>query len=206
MEKPTKKAVKAAAEKARQLTLQDLEDKLATYKTCAVVRCTGFGKTWLLSRLTQKYKAVLYLYPSEVIRDTAIEVIKAMSGTSPQVQVNAEDFTFRNVRFMTYRKLVLLNNTELRELKKKFDLIIMDECHRLGAELTSDAIKKLLKGFKGHSIGALRLHRIVWTRLMWFRNSLAESAYILIRCIMPLRMESSRSLSTPTARMTSRPI
>ena len=54
----------------RQKTYEDLMRKLKKYKKCAVIRPTGFGKTWLLASLIFQYKKVLYLYPAEVIRET----------------------------------------------------------------------------------------------------------------------------------------
>ena len=137
----------------RLQTMRDLKARLKKSKRCALVRCTGFGKTWLLSEMTHEYKSVLYLYPAEVIKDTVVSVIGAMAGIMPVVEDN-EDFDFRNIRFMTYMKLIRLSEDEIDVIKDSFDLIIMDECHRIGAERTSVAVSKLLDGYEGHVVGA----------------------------------------------------
>lgn len=41
-------------DEVRNATYNDLLAKLAEYGKCAVIRCTGFGKTVLCSRLIQE--------------------------------------------------------------------------------------------------------------------------------------------------------
>lgn len=137
----------------RQKTKIDLKNKLKVFGHCVLARCTGFGKTWLVSQMTQEYNRVLYLYPAEVIKDTAMSVIEMMDGDAGRAEED-ETFEFRNIKFMTYMKLIRLSEEELDDLKGKVDLIIMDEVHRTGAKKTSDAVRHLIDSFKGHIIGA----------------------------------------------------
>ena len=53
-------------------TFKDVLANLKKYGKCAMVRPTGFGKTWILTELIKHYKKVLYLYPAAVIRDTVV--------------------------------------------------------------------------------------------------------------------------------------
>lgn len=57
-------------EEVREKTQKDLVEKLNKYGKCALIRCTGFGKTWMLSKIFEEYDNVLYLYPTEVIKQT----------------------------------------------------------------------------------------------------------------------------------------
>lgn len=64
---------KSLANKRRSETLLDLQSKLDKYGKCALVRCTGFGKTWMLTSILRQYKKVLYLYPADVIKSTVVD-------------------------------------------------------------------------------------------------------------------------------------
>lgn len=127
-------------EELRKTTYNDLKDKLNQYGKCALVRPTGFGKTGILTRLIKEYKNVVYLYPTEVVVDT----VKKFYGTAE----------IENTRFITYMKLVKLNEDELKEFGN-VDLILCDESHRLGGTKTYEAMKLLLKAFpNAHLVGA----------------------------------------------------
>lgn len=133
-------------EEVRLRTKEDLMTKLSQYGRCALTRCTGFGKTWLISEVSQDYKSVLYLYPAEIIRQTAIYAIEENTSDIDEDRYTEElkaefddeigyDFDYRNIKFMTYAKLAKLTRDEIKNLPD-YDLIIMDEVHRAGAPLT----------------------------------------------------------------------
>lgn len=42
-------------EEVREKTQKDLVEKLNKYGKCALIRCTGFGKTWMLSKIFEEY-------------------------------------------------------------------------------------------------------------------------------------------------------
>ena len=42
---------------------------------CAILRPTGFGKTVIMCRIAQRYRRVLYVYPTEIIRQTAMRYL-----------------------------------------------------------------------------------------------------------------------------------
>ena len=145
-----KKWEKVAAEK-RAETKADLKKKLEENGRCALVRCTGFGKTTMMAEMTKEYDSVLYLYPAEIIMNTALDVVSRLG-----VDINAvsDEFDAANIKFMTYMKLIRLDNDEILELAEKYDLIIMDECHKCGAEKTGQAVRMIMDNATGHVIGA----------------------------------------------------
>ncbi|MCR5670714.1 MAG: DEAD/DEAH box helicase family protein [Butyrivibrio sp.] len=136
---------KSPLELVRSKTKEDLQKKLKTHGHCAVIRCTGFGKTWLLSDISKDYNSVLYLYPAEIIKQTAIRAIEATDGSSEEryekaIKKEIDDelgygFDYRNIQFMTYAKLARMSKQAIEELPD-YDLIIMDELHRIGGDKT----------------------------------------------------------------------
>lgn len=122
----------------KKISLQRKTEKetlelLDTYGKCAIVRPTGFGKTYILSHILRKFKNILYLYPSDIIRKTVIE----------NCQNNKE---LDHIIFMTYQSLVRFSDCDFENLKhENIDLVIADECHKLGARKTQIAMTKLMK-------------------------------------------------------------
>ena len=112
----------------REQTYQNLKSNLQKYGKSALVRGTGFGKSYMLVRLCAEYKNVLFLYPSVKLKNEVVKNCNVIYGkVLPQIT------------FMSYMKLIRLDNYEI-----KFDLIICDECHRIGADCTKVALTKLL--------------------------------------------------------------
>lgn len=141
--------IMSLVDKIRKKTRLDLENKLDKYGKCALVRCTGFGKTWLLSDITKKYEKVLYLYPSEVVKNTVKNVLDKAEqletiNIKKKLLSDCDKFDFNNIKFMTYMKLIRLSDEELDSLKE-YDLIIFDECHRIGGKITKEYVGKLFR-------------------------------------------------------------
>lgn len=148
----------------RAKTKSDLKTKLEEHHRCAVIRCTGFGKTWLLSDISRDYKRVLYLYPAEIIRQTALRAIEATNDTDEEryrkvikKEVNKElgyELDYRNIQFMTYMKLARMPKKAIEELPD-YDLIIMDELHCVGGDKTKrGAFWLMYYQQQAHVIGA----------------------------------------------------
>ena len=140
----------------RQKTLEDLNNKLREYGKCLVVRGTGFGKTTMASKLTKKYKKILFLFPSKIIQVTANDVVhEEETGEESEEYYITDDFIgtqdgelerSSKLQFQTYHMLVRdINKTVPKCDWTGYDLIIADECHRLGAKKTIVAIRDLLK-------------------------------------------------------------
>lgn len=139
---------RAKADDVRERTMSDLMKKLKKHGRCAVVRPTGFGKTCLGTDLTKQYMKTLYCFPTQVIRDTIVNRYWNEEATDEKA-VDAETMeTYKrlkelpNVTLMTYAKLIRLDESELRNAN--YDLVIFDECHRLGGRETNKAAKKLI--------------------------------------------------------------
>lgn len=134
----------------REQTYQEACDLLDTYGKCAIIRPTGFGKTGLLVRLIKsgRYKKVLYLYPAEVVKNA---VFHFYYGEDYSISKNS---SIPNVTFMTYMALTYLSDSLLKSLDGT-DLIICDECHRLGATETMSGMRSLIKhNPEAHIVGA----------------------------------------------------
>lgn len=132
-------------------TNKDARSLLKKHHKCAILRPTGFGKTFTLTDLIKDYKKVLYIYPSAVIRDT---VIKRYVSTMEEYDEEEDGYideetieTYKamgqmdNCTLMTYAKLIRLSDDELK--KFKYDLYIFDECHKMGAPKARVACEKL---------------------------------------------------------------
>ena len=122
----------------RQETYEEAMILLKKYKKCAIIRPTGFGKTGILTKIIKSNpkKKILYLYPTEVVRNTVLDFYY------DDQRHKAIDID--NVIFMTYMKLTSLSAKDMKFLKD-IDLIICDECHRLGATETMQGMKDLLE-------------------------------------------------------------
>ena len=109
-----------------------------------MIRPTGFGKTHILTDLCKKEyadKTILYLYPSKIIANAVAAKItdEEEMDFDPETIDTINCMTkINNVTLLTYQKFCKLNEKELKELK--YDYVICDECHRLGATLTAQAM------------------------------------------------------------------
>jgi len=123
-------------DKLRESTYNEVLEMLQTYGKCAVIRPTGFGKTGMLTRIIKerRYKKILYLYPSQVVKNKVLEFFYGR---------NSGKDTIDNVIFMTYKALTMLGSEEIQALSD-VDLIISDECHKLGATETMRGLTYLL--------------------------------------------------------------
>lgn len=149
-------------------TFQDALDNLKKFGKCAIIRPTGFGKTWLLTELIKNYNNVLYLYPAAVIRDTVVnryydsmfdnEEMEYIDEDGQTVDPDTIDMfieanKIEKCTLMTYSKLIRLSDQEIEDMK--YDLILMDEVHRVGAPKTKIAVNKLFAMNKNaHFVGA----------------------------------------------------
>lgn len=127
----------------RDLTKQDLQSKLNRYGKCALIRCTGFGKTWLLADIIHEYEKVLYLYPAEIVKST---VKGRMTCDATEIEttsvVEIKQVGLTNVTFMSYMKLIRMSLDDI--ISAEYDLIIFDECHRLGGMKTKLAANNMV--------------------------------------------------------------
>lgn len=102
---------------------------------CAILRPTGFGKTVIMCRISRRYKRVLYVYPTEIVKKHAINIIKGLKS---------KDNIQNVVNFCTYSHLGKMHDDAGKFasnlITEEYDLIIFDEIHHMGANL----VKKTL--------------------------------------------------------------
>lgn len=119
-------------------TLNMLDDK----GKCVVVRPTGFGKTVLMCKVALLYSKVLYVYPTEAVRQQAGKRL---------------DNKGHDVTWMTYTKIGKYHDDVdyLTAWVKQFDLIIFDEIHHMGANYVKETLGSLLTEIDGtvHILG-----------------------------------------------------
>lgn len=108
---------------------------LAHKQRAAIIHPTGTGKSFIAFRFVEEHPNlhVLWLSPSEYIFKTQIENIRKSDAAA----------SFERLRFMTYARLMMLDEEELLELKP--DMIILDEFHRCGAEQWGNGVQRLLE-------------------------------------------------------------
>ena len=131
----------------REMTEKDILRKLNSYGVCAEIRPPYFGKTFGAVKLAnENYKHVLYLYPTQAIRDGVISQICNYYGYG--TNSNDEHYaratkknTIEKFDFMTYMKLIKVSEEKMKAMD--YDLIIIDEMHCIGAKCTAEALKML---------------------------------------------------------------
>ena len=129
-------------EQRRNETYMEAMDLLKQFNKCAIIRPCGFGKTGLCTRALKEYinngKKVLYLYPIDIVRQAVLKMYYVSNTV-------VED-TIPNVTFCTFLKLVSLYKKGSFNFGS-IDLIIVDECHAMGAKNTSVALNELLRTY-----------------------------------------------------------
>jgi len=105
---------------------------LASTGKAAVIHPTGTGKSFIGFKLCEDHpdETVLWLSPSEYIFRTQLENWSDAGGEE-----------LKNIVFLTYAKLMQMDETEISELHPSY--IIYDEYHRAGAECWGQGIKRL---------------------------------------------------------------
>ena len=133
----------------REMTEKDILRKLNKYGLCAEVRPCDFGKTYGAVKLAiENYNKILYLYPSQAIRDSAIGQICSYYGYGrndgdKEYELAKKTDKIEKFTFMTYMKLIRVKEEDIK--KMDYDLIILDEMHKIGAPITNSAIETLKK-------------------------------------------------------------
>lgn len=132
-------------------TLDDCRRLLKEYGKCMLIRPTGFGKTWLLTELIKDYDKVLYLYPSQVVKDTVVDRYFDLPDADPEEPLDPETIEackavgdIPGCTLMTYAKLIRLTEEDINIME--YGLVIFDEAHRMGGAKTKIACEKLFAG------------------------------------------------------------
>lgn len=161
-------------------TLNEVREKLSKQRNrVLVVRPTGFGKSYMLANLTSTknengenaFKKCLYVYPTNVIMESVLrdyasddryqrareEIKKLPERTYKSTHGMLNDNTdFISYRWFTYRVDDIKNGeyTEkaFRKYLSQYNLIMLDECHSVGANGFKEAwtiLEDVIKFSKG---------------------------------------------------------
>lgn len=129
-------------------TLAECRRLLDKYRKCILIRPTGFGKTWLLTELVKGFKKVLYLYPSQVVKDTVVGRYYDLPDQDPDDIIDPETLEAMQAMgqipgcdLMTYAKLIRLSDEDIEAMD--YELVVCDEAHRMGGPKTKIACEKL---------------------------------------------------------------
>lgn len=145
-------------------TLNAALEKLKVYGVTSIVRPTGFGKSYMLAKITSQkyrnrfiYQRSLYIYPLDIIKKDVL--MKYGEKASGDVKFNNTDFVsyqaLNNIREKGY-KLKDGSVLTLEEFIEQYDLVMCDECHLCGSDgfrACWDRIKGLFGVDKAHLIG-----------------------------------------------------
>lgn len=110
---------------------------LAETGKAAIVHPTGTGKSFIGFKLCEENpdKMILWLSPSENIFKTQLENLSAVSG----------GWTPDNITYITFARLTFMTDAEIEALA--VDEIVIDEFHRVGAEVWGQSVNRVLSAF-----------------------------------------------------------
>lgn len=112
-------------QKVSNETLNATKELLEEKGKAMAIRPTGFGKSYMLARISKSYKKNLYVYPTNVIKNAVIRDYGPDSNNSVKL---------KNTEFASYSLLNIKRKSgEIREFLSQFDLIMLDEVHMAGA-------------------------------------------------------------------------
>ncbi len=108
---------------------------LEKYQMVSINHATGTGKSFIIAKYLYKnrHKKILYLSSNYPILDQFIE------EHLQELNISKEAFT--NLDTMIYKTLL---TKDMKELAQKYDIIILDEYHRCGANKSGSQVEKLL--------------------------------------------------------------
>ena len=147
--------------KAQEGTVQDLKNMLRSHRIALMVRPTGFGKTFTLIKLCnkEKYKHVIYMYPTTVIKQSIEDDYHNPDSSNgilyaATIEEAKEHKGLPYIEFVSYKKMLIdwnkfetknisENTSEedrenarrewIRERFADVDLLVLDEAHMTGA-------------------------------------------------------------------------
>ena len=84
---------------AQEGTIKDIQDQINSHQIALMVRPTGFGKTHIMIEFAkrQKYKKVLFIYPTDIIRQS---VIAEYHPTEEKLSTKKKE-----IKFILFRRL-----------------------------------------------------------------------------------------------------
>lgn len=134
-------------EQLRYQTYLEAKELLDCYGKACIVRPTGFGKTGILTRIINDYVIgavnrkikVIYLYPNEPVKNAVLRFYYKSRGLEIP-----KDKHISGVEFWTYTKLSRMQKTEEMKGYDSVRVFIADECHKLGGNKISKALRNFM--------------------------------------------------------------
>lgn len=106
-----------------EVAYRKVKEKFKISDRACVIHATGTGKSYIIAAIAEDYNKVLILAPNNYVLS---ELGKTVGS---------------NCKLMTYQGLSIVDDINFM---KSFDLIILDEFHRTGAEVWGEKVKELL--------------------------------------------------------------
>lgn len=127
-------------EQLREDTYNEVIKMLNEKGKCALIRPTGFGKTGILTRLCSHYSKVLFLYPADIVEEA---LRRFYYGDNDYYKYSE----IPGVTIESFRSIQGKSKDEIKYMMSGIELIIVDECHRLGGTETYKAFKEIIELF-----------------------------------------------------------
>lgn len=131
-------------------TIADAISKLASCGKVFICRPTGFGKTYMLTRIAKHFyqmypdKRIAYIYPLDIIQSDVINKY-GKNDSDPEIR----EIVTNKIDFISYSKMTREYNKYgedywKEEFKNKYSILLLDEVHSAGSE----NFRAIYNGFK----------------------------------------------------------
>lgn len=125
-------------DKSREQTEEELLSLLKIHQKVGVVRPTGWGKSYLITKLCNRFSGKkLIIEPTNVLQDYIENFAQSLDD---------------NVTIDTYQSLLHKSKKQLEDKYNNVDYIFLDEVHRAGAEKWGEAVELLCNTFKNAKV------------------------------------------------------
>lgn len=144
-------------------TFKEMKARLETYGVTSLIRPTGFGKSYILSKITSLkkngkyvYNKCLYIYPLDIIKkDISMKYGKDSEGVSLH---NTDFISYRGLKNVLDKGYTVKKTGEvltIEEYISQYDLVMCDECHICGSKGFMDCWERI-----GDLFGKDKIHLI----------------------------------------------
>lgn len=142
----TKKSMAKFKQQKVNDTIQEAKNLLSTVRKCLIIRPTGFGKTYSITKISKDYDKVYYFYPRDIIEQ---DVINKYPSVSPRIKAGKFEFiSYMKIVSMAKDKRLQLDFQAAESQQNSIKILfILDETHLAGAPQTRKALLNLFSRF-----------------------------------------------------------
>lgn len=145
--------------KRQRETLNETIELVKDHNCCAIVRPTGFGKTYMIAKLIGEVleksqnntedNRILYVYPTKIIRKSLYEYVYSddlLDETKNVKLINSKCISrLDTITYYSFgKKLKNEYDSVMSTLLRNYSLIIFDEMHCMGANYVCKGLHSLL--------------------------------------------------------------